>query len=120
MCVCMCALHVRQVQADGTTLVAANGETFPGVDALVFATGFNLAAPFAQFDITARGKRLSEVVLTAHPAAYYGTAVAGFPNLFTLNGLNTGALVHICYVYKYVFQGSQVERLTTLRVRIDG
>lgn len=60
------------------------------MDVLVFATGFDIKAPLGQFDITARGADLN-ATLEATPEAYLGTAVAGFPNLFTLLGLNTGA-----------------------------
>ncbi len=76
---------------DGSTLEAANGEIIHNVDVIIFATGFDLTAPMAQFDIRARDTSLEETLQT-RPEALYGTAVAGFPNLFTLLGLNTGVL----------------------------
>lgn len=85
------AFLVLQVNADGTTLEADNGEVIPDVDVIIFATGFDIAAPLAQFDIRARGAELG-ATLEVKPEGYYGMAVAGFPNLFTLLGLNTGAL----------------------------
>lgn len=81
--------HATQVGADGKTLVSEKGDVIPEVDVIVFATGFNLTATISQFDIQARGCDLNETV-NARPEAYYGLAVAGFPNIFTLLGLNTG------------------------------
>lgn len=78
-----------QVGGDGTSLEADNGEVVTDVDVIIFATGFDITAPLAQFDIRARGTTLEET-FEAVPEAYYGTAVAGFPNLFTLLGPNTG------------------------------
>jgi cation diffusion facilitator CzcD-associated flavoprotein CzcO len=78
-----------QVGGDGTSLEADNGEVVTGVDVIIFATGFDITAPLGQFDIRARGTTLEET-FEAVPEAYYGTAVAGFPNLFTLLGPNTG------------------------------
>lgn len=78
-----------QVGADGTSLEADNGDVVAGVDVIIFATGFDITAPLGQFDIRAHGTTLEET-LEAVPEAYYGTAVAGFPNLFTLLGPNTG------------------------------
>jgi cation diffusion facilitator CzcD-associated flavoprotein CzcO len=59
------------------------------IDVIVFATGFDIRAPLGQFDIQAHGTELN-ATLEASPEAYYGLAVSGFPNLFTLLGLNTG------------------------------
>lgn len=84
------ALHcTAQVGTDGTSLEADNGEVITDVDVIIFATGFDVTAPLAQFDIRARGAAL-EATREATPEAYYGMAVAGFPNLFTLLGPNTG------------------------------
>lgn len=82
-------LSLLQIKDDGTTLEAANGDVIPDVDIIVFATGFDIKAPLSQFDIRARGAELTQT-LTDRPGAYYGLAMAGFPNLFTLLGLNTG------------------------------
>jgi cation diffusion facilitator CzcD-associated flavoprotein CzcO len=78
-----------QVEADGKTLVSANGDVIPDVDVIIFATGFDLTASISQFDIRARGHDLNETY-HARPEAYFGMAMAGFPNMFTLLGLNTG------------------------------
>lgn len=83
------SLSPLQVDADSTTLRADNGDVVTDVDVIIWATGFDLRAPLAQFDIRARGLELNKT-LEAKPESYYGLAVAGFPNLFTLLGLNTG------------------------------
>jgi hypothetical protein len=79
------------VGADGTTLEAENGEVVSDIDVILFASGFDISAPFmaARFDIRARGATLG-ATLKAKPEAYYGMAVAGYPNMFTLLGPNTG------------------------------
>lgn len=78
-----------QVLPDGSTLVAQDGSSVSGVDAIVFATGFDVTAPLSQFDIHARGQDLRQL-LSVKPEGYYGLAFAGFPNLFTMIGPNTG------------------------------
>jgi hypothetical protein len=92
-----------QVGVDGTTLEAENGEVVSDVDVIIFATGFDISAPFmaSQFDIRARGATLG-ATLKAKPESYYGMAVAGFPNMFTLLGLNTGSFcgsMTYCYTH---------------------
>jgi cation diffusion facilitator CzcD-associated flavoprotein CzcO len=57
--------------------------------AIVLATGFGAKAPLTQFNITAGGVGLLET-LKFKPESLYGTAIAGYPNMFTLLGLNTG------------------------------
>lgn len=79
------------MHVDGHTLESVDGEAVPDVDTIVLATGFDVMAPLSQFDIQAKGASLKGV-MTARPEAYFGLAVAGFPNLFTLLGLNTGGL----------------------------
>lgn len=80
------------MRLDGTTLEADDEEVVTGVDVIVFATGFDASAPLAQFDISARGADRLKATLEAWPAAYYGMAVAGFPNMFILLGPNSGVL----------------------------
>jgi cation diffusion facilitator CzcD-associated flavoprotein CzcO len=69
------------VTADGTEHAA---------DAVVFATGFNVANPRSVEQIHGRDGRSMADVFAGHPRAYLGSAVHGFPNLFTLLGPNTG------------------------------
>ena len=73
---------------DGKVAVAASGNRYE-VDAIVLCTGFETTEPpFAHQIIDANGRTLAE---SWHDgmAALDSTAVAGFPNLFTLVGPNT-------------------------------
>lgn len=59
-------------------------------DVVIFATGFHVTDfPFARRILGAAGATLSEV-WGASARAHLGTTVAGFPNLFVLQGPNTG------------------------------
>lgn len=60
------------------------------VDVIVFGTGFHVTDfPFAA-RLRGRGGRLLSEVWDGSPRAHLGTTVAGFPNLFLLQGPNTG------------------------------
>lgn len=60
------------------------------LDAIIFGTGFHVTdLPFANHVRGRDGKTLSEV-WAGSPVAHVGTTVAGFPNLFLLQGPNTG------------------------------
>lgn len=87
---CCCLVFCAQVHDDGSTLEADNGEVVPDVDVIVFATGFDLMGPLAQFDIRGPGNKSFNEALSEVPQELYGLATAGFPNLFTLLGYNTG------------------------------
>ncbi|MGH9057080.1 MAG: flavin-containing monooxygenase [Acidimicrobiales bacterium] len=68
------------------------------VDAIVFATGFKATdPPQAGMMWGRRGQSLADVWKHGM-SAYKGTAISGFPNLFTLVGPNTG-LGHNSMVY---------------------
>jgi cation diffusion facilitator CzcD-associated flavoprotein CzcO len=60
------------------------------VDAIIFGTGFHVTdLPFANHIRGRDGRTLSEV-WAGSPVAHVGTTVSGFPNLFLLQGPNTG------------------------------
>jgi cation diffusion facilitator CzcD-associated flavoprotein CzcO len=60
------------------------------VDTIVFGTGFHVTdMPFAKL-VRGRKGALLDKVWDGSPQAYLGTTVAGFPNLFTMIGPNTG------------------------------
>ena len=71
------------------SIVSKDG-TERAVDAIVLATGFEAAEQVAPFEVRGRGGRLLDDVWQDGAAAYLGTAVSGFPNLFLLVGPNTG------------------------------
>jgi cation diffusion facilitator CzcD-associated flavoprotein CzcO len=77
----------REVTRDGV-VSASGGES--KVDLIVFATGFHVTDfPFAR-RIRGRDGRLLSDEFGASPRAHLGTTVHGFPNLFILQGPNTG------------------------------
>ena len=70
-------------------VVDAEGREHPA-DVLVFATGFHVHdLPIAERLVGRAGRALADVWAGA-PEAHLGTTVAGFPNLFFLQGPNTG------------------------------
>ncbi len=78
---------IREVR--GSSIVSADGSE-RAVDVIILATGFRVTEmPFARW-VTGRGGRRLADHWSGSPAAYRGTAVAGFPNLFLLLGPNTG------------------------------
>ena len=79
--------HIREVR--GSSIVTADGPERE-VDVIILATGFRVTEmPFSKWVIGRAGKRLADE-WNGSPAAYRGTTVAGFPNLFLLLGPNTG------------------------------
>ncbi|AVW89745.1 flavin-containing monooxygenase [Celeribacter baekdonensis] len=84
-------------RVDGTKAIGASGEAYE-LDVLIFATGFEaVRPPFAARIFGAEG-----ISLDAHwdkgMQAYDSIAVHGYPNLFIINGPNTG-LGHNSVVY---------------------
>ena len=88
------------LQRDNVTVIAAPVErlTPTGVvaagaerpaDVIVYATGFQPAAPLAILSVEAGGRALRDVWADG-VEAHYGITVAGFPNLYLLIGPNTG------------------------------
>ncbi len=72
---------------EGSTLVAADG-TRHEVDALVLATGFaSTRQPYAELVAGENGQTLAEH-WSGGMTSFASTVVAGFPNLFVLNGPN--------------------------------
>jgi len=76
--------------ADETGLETAAGERFD-VDCIVYGTGFKATDMVGGVDLVGRGgRRLRDDWADGEAEAYYGIAVAGYPNLFYLVGPNTG------------------------------
>ena len=77
---------IERITAGG--IVAADGRERP-IDALVCATGFDLAHVLSSVRITGlRGRSLARAWRRG-PEAYHGITVSGFPNMFLLLGPNT-------------------------------
>jgi cation diffusion facilitator CzcD-associated flavoprotein CzcO len=60
------------------------------VDAIIFGTGFKVTAQPIAGKIRGRDGRTLAETWGASPQAHLGTTVAGFPNMFFLQGPNTG------------------------------
>ena len=71
------------------SLVTDDGRVYP-VDVMVFATGFQVTDPPIAHRIHGRDGETLAQAWRGSPKAYLGTTVAGFPNLFLLQGPNTG------------------------------
>lgn len=78
---------LREVRPNGVVL--PDGE-LREVDAIVFATGFQVTEMPLGDVICGRGGATLADVWQGSPQAYRGTATAGFPNLFWIAGPNTG------------------------------
>lgn len=68
----------------------AGGREFE-VDAIVFATGFDVANFLASFELVSRSGETLRELWGDDARAYIGTTAPGFPNFFTLYGPNTQA-----------------------------
>ncbi|WP_462413570.1 flavin-containing monooxygenase [Neobacillus sp. Marseille-QA0830] len=78
---------IAEVTEDG--IIDSNG-TKAEVDTIIFGTGFQVTdLPFAHHIYGRKGHSLAKE-WEGSPKAYMGTTVAGFPNLFLLQGPNTG------------------------------
>ena len=60
------------------------------LNALVCATGFDTSHLLSSLTVTGQQGRTLRDAWASGPTAYHGISVAGFPNLFTLMGPNTG------------------------------
>jgi cation diffusion facilitator CzcD-associated flavoprotein CzcO len=86
---------IERVVADG--IVTQDGRHHR-LDALVLATGFDVADAKAPFPITGLAGAQLDAAWHNGPAAYLGSTVPAFPNLFMIVGPNTG-LGHNSMVY---------------------
>ncbi|MGE1154822.1 hypothetical protein [Pseudomonas kitaguniensis] len=82
---------------DGNVAIATSGSSYE-VDVLIFCTGFEAALPPYAELVRGSDKRSLAQHWSTGMEAYASTTVHGFPNLFILNGPNTG-LGHNSIVY---------------------
>ncbi len=79
---------IERIDAGG--IVTADGR-HRAADVLVLATGFEMTRMAARLNVLGRaGIRLADVWADENPTAYLGITTSGFPNLFILQGPNTG------------------------------
>jgi len=79
--------RIREAYEDG--LVLASGRRIP-LDTIIHGTGFTVQSYLGKLRVYGRGGRELGETWGKNAAAFRGTTVAGFPNLFTLLGPNTG------------------------------
>ena len=80
---------IERIVEDG--VVDSEGKHYPA-DVLVLATGFGMTKLMQQFNIIGEGGvTLRDVWGEEEPRSYVGTMVPKFPNLFLINGPNSGA-----------------------------
>ncbi len=77
------------VRVEGDAVIDADGGRHE-VDALVLATGFHATDPLGPLEVHGRGGVEIRQGWKSGLSAYLGTMVSRFPNLFILNGPNTG------------------------------
>ncbi|WP_456279086.1 flavin-containing monooxygenase [Bacillus sp. AK128] len=78
---------ISEITEDG--IIDSNGNRTE-VDTIIYGTGFKVTdLPFAHHIYGKRGHSLA-TEWKGSPKAYMGTTIAGFPNLFLLQGPNTG------------------------------
>lgn len=86
------------VEVTEDAVLTGDGKRHP-VDAIIVATGFHVTdSPTHKHVFGKDGRSLSEVFDDEGMAAYKGTTIANFPNLFVLMGPNVG-LGHSSMVY---------------------
>jgi cation diffusion facilitator CzcD-associated flavoprotein CzcO len=78
---------IEEIRPDG---ILTRDGTLREVDAIVFATGFDVRFIAAPFPVTGLGGRELSDVWKDGAVAYKGVSVSGFPNWFILMGPNTG------------------------------
>ncbi|KRB78009.1 4-hydroxyacetophenone monooxygenase [Nocardioides sp. Root190] len=109
------------VRITENAIVTADGVERP-IDVLVVATGFYVTEPPIAQHITGReGRTLADVWDEGGMAAYKGTTIHGFPNLFQIVGPNT-ALGHSSMIFiiesqvRYVVEAARAMRREGLAV----
>ena len=111
---------------EGDDLVAASGTRYSGVDAIVLATGFQTTRqPYARL-VRGEGGATLDHHWAGGMTSFGSTVVAGFPNLFVLNGPNA-SLGHTSSVLMLEAQADYVAAALArrpadgiLRVRPEG
>jgi 4-hydroxyacetophenone monooxygenase len=71
--------------------VVTSDGTLREADIVVLATGFKVSLMAARLNVTGKdGRNLADVWADDNPSAHLGITVPGFPNLFSMQGPNTG------------------------------
>lgn len=119
--------HVRVVSGGPAALrpggVVDEAGTEHRADALVYATGFDLAGSFDRIRVEGTGGRLLHDTWSTGMYAYNGVAVSGFPNMFLLLGPNgfvpyTGVVTSIEAQARYVVRAVRALRSSRARALV--
>ncbi len=79
---------IRRITRNGVETV---DRTSREADIVILATGFKVSLMTARLNVTGlRGQNLADVWADDNPSAHLGITVPGFPNLFSMQGPNTG------------------------------
>ena len=75
---------------DETGITTSDGQHHP-VDVVIYSTGFKITEMASRLNIAGLGgRRLEDAWADENPTAYIGITVPDFPNLFCMQGPNTG------------------------------
>ncbi len=97
-------------------VVGADGSVAE-VDAIIFATGFHVTdLPIAQYLRDGNGQQLS-ALWASGAAAYYGTTISGFPNLFLMLGPTLGTGHSSAFTVAEAQLGYVMQAIATLHQR---
>jgi len=78
------------VRIDPSGVVTTDGQ-LRDADIVILATGFKVSLMTGRLNVTGReGRKLTDVWADDNPSAHLGITVPGFPNLFTMQGPNSG------------------------------
>ena len=78
---------IERITAEGVEIVGPDGPELRELDVLIFATGFDaVTGAMGAMDIRGRGGRMLADEWAGGVRSYLGLMVAGFPNLFMVNG----------------------------------
>jgi cyclohexanone monooxygenase len=111
-----------QVDDSGINSINSDGvEEKHELDALVFATGFDaMTGPLMKLNLQGRNGMLLSEVWREGPSSYLGLQIAGFPNLFTINGPGSPSVLSnmICSIEQHVnFISTLISRAEESKVK---
>ena len=90
----------RGVERIAGNAIVVGGRDYP-IDCLVYSTGFEVGAPFAQrigFSVTGAGGQTLLDKWSAGAATQHGIATHGFPNLFIMSTIQTGLSLNFAHM----------------------
>jgi cyclohexanone monooxygenase len=105
----LCSTGIREVRAH--SIIDADGVERQ-VDAIIFATGFDVEHSLGQIDVIGRAGASLQARAEGGLEAYKGICVPGFPNFFMIDGPNT-VLGHNSVIYMIESATTYVQQAIT-------